>query len=297
MNYFRVHTEDIAYLTKQPRGLFTAVGKLVDAKLLTENEEKEYWKTRAYFERVLPVPPFYAQDNPDRAITWYKDTPKGNQMFREMVFYRRMADQYGKKLYLSECEVIPGTLIYDDDYQIAVKDPSIDAKIVTKELPWPIRKIEEKDIAQCVYVIRESFKTVADQFGFTEENAPRFTAFATDENRIRWQLNGEHRPMYGYFLENKLAGYYSLLLQEENQCELNNLAVLPAERHQKIGEEMIRDAFSRASEMGCVQMNIGIVEENTVLRQWYEDLGFDHTGTKKFDFFPFTCGYMVRRLM
>ena len=32
-------------------------------------------------------------------------------------------------------------------------------------------------------------------------------------------------------------------------------------------------------------MCIGIVEENTILRKWYEDNGFIHIGTKKFDFF------------
>ena len=47
MRYYRIHTEDMAYLTKQPRGLFTAVGKMVDAKLLTEEEEKEDWRNRA----------------------------------------------------------------------------------------------------------------------------------------------------------------------------------------------------------------------------------------------------------
>ena len=28
----------------------------------------------------------------------------------------------------------------------------------------------------------------------------------------------------------------------------------------------------------------------------YEQNGAVHTGTKKFDFFPFTCGYMVKEL-
>lgn len=46
MKYYRVHTADIAWITQQPRGLFTAIGKLVDAKTLTEEEEKEYWKNR-----------------------------------------------------------------------------------------------------------------------------------------------------------------------------------------------------------------------------------------------------------
>ena len=62
MTYYRIHTADIAYITQQPRGLFTAIGKLVDAKTLTEEETAEYWKNREYFEKVLPVPPFYEKE-------------------------------------------------------------------------------------------------------------------------------------------------------------------------------------------------------------------------------------------
>lgn len=49
--YYRVHTADIAWITQQPRGIFTAIGKLVEAKTLTEEETAEYWKNREYFER------------------------------------------------------------------------------------------------------------------------------------------------------------------------------------------------------------------------------------------------------
>ena len=56
------------------------------------------------------------------------------------------------------------------------------------------------------------------------------------------------------------------------------------------------DAFVRARELACTRMNIGIVEENQILRKWYERYGFIHTGEKKYDFFPFTCGYMTRDL-
>ena len=157
-----------------------------------------------------------------------------------------------------------------------------------------IKKISENEIAECVKVIRESFMTVADEFGFTVENAPRFTAFATTEERLYWHLNGEHRPMYAFYDNGKIVGYYSLLLQENHECELNNLCVLPAYRHQGIGEKLLKNAFEVAQELNCNQMNIGIVEENKVLRAWYEGLGFIHTGTQKFDFFPFTCGYMER---
>ena len=134
MRYYRVHTADQAWLTKQPRGIFTTVGKLVDAGVLSEAETEEYWNNRRYFEDVLPVPPFYDQGNPDGAITWFKDTPEGNRIWEEMTFYRNMAVKYGVQLYLSECTDIPGEIIYEDTFQIAVKNPRNDIPIQTRKI-------------------------------------------------------------------------------------------------------------------------------------------------------------------
>ena len=159
-----------------------------------------------------------------------------------------------------------------------------------------IKEIDRNDVAECVNVIRESFATVADEFGFTALNAPRFTAFATTEERLYWHLDGEHRPMYAFYDNGKIVGYYSLLLQDNNECELNNLCVVPTYRHKGIGEKLLKNAFKSAQELNCNKINIGIVEENKVLRDWYESFGFVHIGTKKFDFFPFTCGYMEKDL-
>ena len=50
-----------------------------------------------------------------------------------------------------------------------------------------IREVKRDELAACAALIRKSFRTVADEFGFTEENAPRFTAFATTEDRLLWQ--------------------------------------------------------------------------------------------------------------
>ncbi len=159
-----------------------------------------------------------------------------------------------------------------------------------------IKEVQQNELGECVKVICASFKTVADELGFTAENAPRFTAFATTEDRLNWHLNGEYRPMYVYYDNGVIVGYYSLLLQENQECELNNVCVLPEYRHKGIGEELLKHAFETAEKLGCMKMNIGIVEENVVLRKWYESYGFVHTGTQKFDFFPFTCGYMEKVL-
>lgn len=69
-----------------------------------------------------------------------------------------------------------------------------------------IKEIDKKDISECVKVIRESFAIVADEFGFTIENAPRFTAFATTEERLYWHLDGEHRSMYAFYDNGKIVG-------------------------------------------------------------------------------------------
>ena len=159
-----------------------------------------------------------------------------------------------------------------------------------------IKKIEKTDIPSCVKAIRESFLTVAEEFGFTEENAPRFTGFAVTEERLIWQLEQEKRLMFKYCEDNAIVGYYSLYVKEGGECELNNLCVIPEYRHKGIGEELLKHAFEMARSVNCKKMFIGIVEENIRLRRWYESFGAEHTGTEKLDFFPFTCGYMEKVL-
>ncbi|MBO7452854.1 MAG: GNAT family N-acetyltransferase [Clostridiales bacterium] len=153
-----------------------------------------------------------------------------------------------------------------------------------------------EDIPECVKVIRSAFKTVADDLGFTEENAPRFTAFATDDRRLYYQFVEEHRPMYVFEKDGKIIGYYSLAILNDDEIELNNLAVLPDQRHNGIGKKLLEDCFSRAQKRGAKKVKIGIVEENKILRKWYESFGFVHTDSVKYDFFPFTCGYMEKEV-
>ena len=159
-----------------------------------------------------------------------------------------------------------------------------------------IRPIREGELEECVRVIRDSFSTVAEAFGLSPENAPRFTAFATTLERLAGQYR-EGRAMFVHVEEDgKVTGYYSLRIQEEGDCELNNLCVLPGRRHAGIGKRLLEHGLLCASAFGCGRLKLGIVEENTVLRAWYERFGFLHTHMEKYDFFPFTCGYMERPL-
>ncbi|MBQ3405570.1 MAG: GNAT family N-acetyltransferase [Oscillospiraceae bacterium] len=160
-----------------------------------------------------------------------------------------------------------------------------------------IRDVEKSELSRCAELIRRSFMTVAEDFGFTAENAPGFTAFAATEERLLYQLEQERRVMRAYCTGGgQLIGYYSLLPQDNDECELSNLCVLPEYRRSGVASLLLEDARLRAGELGRVKMNIGIVEENRPLRRWYESRGFVHTGTEKFERFPFTCGYLETAL-
>ena len=139
-----------------------------------------------------------------------------------------------------------------------------------------IREVRREDLPECVRVIRNSHRTVADEFGFASENAPRYVAFATDENRLLWHMYSEHRLMFLDEENGVVRGYYSLLLKDGNECELGNLSVLPEYRHRGIGTGLLRHAVGIAREHHCSVMRFSIVEENSRLRKWYEQNGAVH---------------------
>ena len=159
-----------------------------------------------------------------------------------------------------------------------------------------IRPITKDHIPACAQVIRESFLTVANTYGITPENAPAFTAFSMTDAKLLELFELEKRPMFAWFQDGQIVGHYNLKQLSETEWELNNLAVLPQNRHQGIGEALLDSAFREIRARGGKKVCIGIVEENQPLRRWYERFGFLHTGTEKFDFFPFTCGYMEKEL-
>ena len=62
-----------------------------------------------------------------------------------------------------------------------------------------IREINRSEIPECVVLIRESFLTVANEFNFTQTDAPGFTAFSISNERLYWQYDNENRKMFAFF--------------------------------------------------------------------------------------------------
>lgn len=153
-------------------------------------------------------------------------------------------------------------------------------------------RVEDPDQLEiCLFIIQQSFKTVAQEFHLTKENCPGHTSFMTIE-KIKKQFNAK-KPMFLYETKNEYVGYFSLNKRGEKSYELDHLAVLPNYRNLGIGKAMVQYAKEFVSDAyNGNQLKIGIIEENIVLKEWYQELGFIHTGTQKFDNLPFTVGFM-----
>lgn len=158
-----------------------------------------------------------------------------------------------------------------------------------------IRKIEKHEIDECANVIRISFGTVAKEFNLTRENCPTHTSFIESE-KLYFQFE-KGCPMFCYEKDDKIIGYFSLIPQSDGSIELDNLSVLPEYRHYGIGKEMVMFAAKTAKQMKAVKLKIGIIEENTQLKNWYIQLGFKHIGIQKFEHLPFTVGFMEKELI
>jgi len=155
---------------------------------------------------------------------------------------------------------------------------------------YPILPVTAGELPECRDVIRQSFATVADEFGLTEQNAATNGAFIKLE---RLQSEFERgNMMYAYRVAGKIAGFCALKKVSDEFYELEKLAVLPKYRHNGCGKALIDYAKARVLALGGKKLTIGIIEENTVLKDWYAANGFIHMGTKTYDHLPFTVGYM-----
>lgn len=150
--------------------------------------------------------------------------------------------------------------------------------------------IDKSQLPECLDVIQKSFATVAENFGFTEQNCPGHTSFMKIEKlQYRYDLGFK---MYGLYDHDQLIGFFSLVQKEDKIYELNTLSVLPEYRHNGYGKYLIDCAKEKVLDWGGNKITIGITEESTILKEWYEQNGFVHVGTQKFEHLPFIVGYM-----
>ncbi|MCL2577841.1 MAG: GNAT family N-acetyltransferase [Defluviitaleaceae bacterium] len=153
-----------------------------------------------------------------------------------------------------------------------------------------IKSVSSKQLSEYAEVIRNSFATVAQDFGYTRENCPGHTSFITNERLGSKIKDGYHA--FGCFIDEKIIGFASLTENRNGTYEMNDVSILPKYRHLKYGKALLDFCKAKVTELGGNAITIGIIEENNIVKNWYAKNGFIHTGTKNYDGLQFTVGHM-----
>jgi ribosomal protein S18 acetylase RimI-like enzyme len=154
-----------------------------------------------------------------------------------------------------------------------------------------LREVRADELDACAAMIRESFLTVAEEFGLTPENCATNGAFLPVERLVNDFTNGN--IMFGVFADgDRPVGFMQLRDKGEGVFSLEKLCVLPGWRHDGIGAKLLEKARTEAIRLGGHKITIGIIEENTRLKDWYLLNGFVHTGTIDLPHLPFIVGFM-----
>ena len=157
-----------------------------------------------------------------------------------------------------------------------------------------IRPAQTDEGSVIVSVLRQSCATVVAQFGLTEQNCPKNPAFYT-EQRYAEDLD---RGVQYYLLEDEgqVCGCVALERAKPEAVYLERLAVLPEHRCKGFGQALVHHIFVEARQIGVRRVEIGIIKEDTRLKDWYRRLGFVPTVTKTFDHLPFVVGFLAKEL-
>ena len=152
------------------------------------------------------------------------------------------------------------------------------------------------DLSMAVTILRESFGTVAADFGITFENCPSNPAYI-DSDSLKEQLKGD-RSFYLFCLNNEPVGSVAIEKSPDQPgvYYIERVAVLPDYRHKGLGKELMRFATELIISRGGKKISVAIVNENEVLKKWYASQGFAETAIRKFDHLPFTVSFLQKHL-
>lgn len=158
-----------------------------------------------------------------------------------------------------------------------------------------IRITESDNLEEIASLIRKSFVTVTKQFGITIENAPTNPAYIT-EQRVADLL--KKCEFYCKSVENKLIGTIAIEKSSKSDTTyyIEKVGIHPTYRHKGIGKELMDFAVDRIILLGGKKASIGIINEHTMLKEWYAMQNFKEVGVKKFEHLPFTVCFMDRLL-
>ena len=130
-----------------------------------------------------------------------------------------------------------------------------------------IRDAVQDDAALLAGVIRDSFRDVADRFRLTADTCPTHPSNCTEQ----WIETEFEKGVRYFVLDNgtRPCGCVALERAAPEICYLERLAVLPEYRRRGYGTRLVDHSLCTARDMGVRRVEIGIIAEQTDLKEWY----------------------------
>jgi ribosomal protein S18 acetylase RimI-like enzyme len=101
-------------------------------------------------------------------------------------------------------------------------------------------------------------------------DAPWNRASAAITEKMRFQPNLLLVALEGPLVVGSvMAGY------EGHRGWISRIAVLRAHRHKRIGQALLSEAERRLAALGCVKINLQVVESNAAVVRFYEEAGYE----------------------
>ena len=116
--YMRIQGHEFSYGTGKPTGVFSLCHRRVNDGTFTPEDAKLFADTDQWFKDNLVQPPFYADGNPQKAVTWFK-TDTYEAMREKSEILTALLDKYNVQYDMVFTDNA-GEIIYEDEYQIAV---------------------------------------------------------------------------------------------------------------------------------------------------------------------------------
>lgn len=115
--YMRIQGREDSYITKYPKGIFSLCWNLIRDKKMTEEDEKLFVSIDEWFKENLPEPE--PCKNHETVITFFK-CENAEHMVKKIEPAIALLDKYDKPYDVVYTNFV-GTIVYEDDWQIAVK--------------------------------------------------------------------------------------------------------------------------------------------------------------------------------
>ena len=154
--------------------------------------------------------------------------------------------------------------------------------------------IEINDIDLITELVNRSFITVADEYGYTMENASTFPAFIGSNVIANDIKNG--LIIFGYKKDGEVIGCCGHSKHSDIIYKIKRLAVLPEYRHYGIGKRLMAHNELIIKENGGSIAEVHLVNNNEKLKRWYTENNYREIAIEEVKGLPFKVCIMQKEL-